>query len=96
MGRSEGWFKGLDFMRRRKRAYQLALMSPAGQLVLMDLARFCRAAETCFHADARKHAVLEGRREVWLRIQNHLGLTSEQLMDLATGEGLIANKQEIE
>jgi len=75
----------LDFLRGRKRAYQLSLSSVAGQTVLRDLAEFCRANETCFHEDPRLHAVLEGRREVWLRIQQHLNLTSEQLYALYSG-----------
>ena len=74
-----------EFLRGRKRAYQLALTSPAGQEVLEDLARFCRANETCFHEDPRLHAVLEGRREVWLRIQQHLNLTPAQLFGLYSG-----------
>lgn len=81
------WLKKHSFMRRRKQVYQLAFTSPAGQNVLIDLARFCRANESCFHEDPRKHAVLEGRREVFLRIQNHLGLSSEQLMAIYDGQG---------
>ena len=80
------WLRALGWMRARKQAYQLSMTSPAGQQVLIDLARFCRANETCFHEDARKHAVLEGRREVWLRIQQHLNLTAEQLMGLYSGQ----------
>lgn len=49
--------------------------------VLKDLKRFCRADESCFHADARIHAVLEGRREVILRIQDFLTLTIDELVD---------------
>lgn len=79
----------LDFLRQRQRAYQLWFGSPAGQEVLIDLARFCRAAETCYHDDPRKHAVLEGRREVWLRIQQHLNLTSEQLFALYGGQNVL-------
>lgn len=45
--------------------------------VLMDLARFCRANDTTFLPDARAHALLEGRREVWLRIEKHLKLDPE-------------------
>ena len=81
------WLQAFDWLRQRKRAYQLALTSPAGQEVLVDLAKFCRAHETCFHEDPRKHAVLEGRREVWLRIQQHLHLTADQLMALYNGQG---------
>lgn len=74
-----------SFLQRRKRDYQLALTSPAGQEVLADLAKFCRANETCFHTDPRLHAVLEGRREVWLRIQRHLNLSTEQLYAIYSG-----------
>lgn len=82
---SEAFGRTLDFLRGRKRDYQLTFTSPAGQRVMADLAAFCRANETCFHADPRLHAVAEGRREVWLRIQRHLNLTSEQLVELYSG-----------
>lgn len=52
------------------------------KIVLLDLAKFCRAHDTTFDADPRQHAVLEGRREVFLRIQRHIHLTEDQLMDL--------------
>lgn len=75
-----------DFLRERKKAYQLALMSPAGQEVLDDLAKFCRANETCVVPDnPTLTAVLEGRREVWLRIMQHLNLTPTQLYELYSG-----------
>ncbi len=68
-----------EFLRTRKRNYQLTFGGPAGQEVLVDLAKFCRANDTCYDNDPRKHAVAEGRREVWLRIQRHLNLSPEQL-----------------
>lgn len=51
----------------------------ATDIVIKDLAKFCRAHESTFHKDPRMHAVLEGRREVWLRIQEYLQLTIEQI-----------------
>lgn len=72
----------IAFLRGRKTAYQLTFGSPAGQQVMIDLARFCRANETCFSPDARIHAVAEGRREVWLRIQQHLNLSPNALFEL--------------
>lgn len=75
----------IEFLRGRKRNYQLAFGGVQGQEVLRDLARFCRADDTCFNEDPRIHAVLEGRREVWLRIQHHLNLSSEQLAALYAG-----------
>lgn len=89
--------KTLDFLRRRRRAYLLTFNSGfAQQEVLMDLAKFCRANETTFNADPRIHAVLEGRREVWLRITQHLHLTSEQLFALYGGNHYIPTDGEDE
>jgi hypothetical protein len=69
-----------DFLATRSQAYrQVFKDSQASQRVLRDLAKFCRANDSTFHADPRNHAVLEGRREVWLRIQNHLQLDTETL-----------------
>ena len=49
------------------------------QLVLKDLARFCRADASTYHPDARQSAMLDGRREVWLRIRDHLMLGIDDL-----------------
>lgn len=85
--------QAFDFLRRRKRDYQLAFGSPAGQQVLADLAKFCRANETCFHADPRIHAALEGRREVWLRITRQLNLSTEQLYALLGGQSVTITQE---
>jgi hypothetical protein len=76
----------VDALRARKNAYHSVFANPIGQEVLKDLAHFCRACETCFHKDPRVHAVLEGRREVFLRIAQHLNLTTEQLFHLYGGQ----------
>lgn len=83
-----------DFLHGRKRDYVVTFKSsPAGQRVLQDLAQFCRANETCFHEDPRLHAVLEGRREVFLRIGKHLNLTSEQLYAVFAGHVFNPNEK---
>lgn len=68
----------------RQHAYQEVFKSDSlsVQAVLKDLIRFCRANESTFHEDPRIHAVLEGRREVFLRIQKHLNLSTEDLWKL--------------
>lgn len=73
-----------EYLSGRKVAYQqvFGIETRAGYSVLKDLAKFCRAHETTFNNDSRAHAILEGRREVWLRIQNHLNLTNDQLWKL--------------
>lgn len=67
---------------RRRTAYVRTFNGPFGQEVLADLARFCRANETTYHPDPRIHAELEGRREVWLRLQRHLQLSDDELWEL--------------
>lgn len=74
--------KARNFLFRRRTAYIKTFQGPFAEEVLADLARFCRANQTTFHSDPRVHAVAEGRREVWLRISQHLNLTDEQLWQL--------------
>ncbi|WP_426271567.1 hypothetical protein ACN9MB_09075 [Dyella kyungheensis] len=69
----------LGFLRRRAHAYRVTFTGPLAEEVLADLAKFCRATESTFHTDARAHAVAEGRREVWLRLQHHLKLSDDEL-----------------
>lgn len=86
-----------EFLTQRKTAYQLTFEKemPANVDVLIDLARFCRANETTLvndktgKLDVEKSIALAARRDVWLRIQQHLGLTPEQLLALYSGNALI-------
>lgn len=67
------------FLEQRKRAYQLTFSSPAGKEVLKDLAKFCRANESCMALDQFTRDALFGRREVWLRLTEHFELDIEDL-----------------
>lgn len=69
----------MRLLRHRAHAYRVTFTGPHAEHVLADLARFCRACESTFHPDPRAHAVAEGRREVWLRLQHHLKLTDDDL-----------------
>ena len=70
----------------RRYAYQQTFKGVYAEAVLKDLARFCRAHESTFNADPRIQANLDGRREVWLRLEHHLKLTPEQLWTLYSGQ----------
>lgn len=70
---------------KRRHSYQATFRAPTAQLVLADLARFCRANQTTFHTDERAHVLLEGRREVWLRIAQHLHMDPDELWKLYSG-----------
>lgn len=80
--------RAMNFISMRQRDYALTFRSQSGQAVLKDLAQFCRASATTFRADAREHAVLEGRREVFLRIANHMNLSTEELYAIQGGQPL--------
>jgi hypothetical protein len=68
----------------KKRAYETVFNDGIdAQIVLKDLIQFCRANQTTFHEDPRLHALIEGRREVWLRIQKYLNLTPDELWELS-------------
>lgn len=54
--------------------------------MLLDLAEFCRASETTYDENERLSLIFEGRRQVWLRIVQHLHLTDAQLLALFTGK----------
>ncbi len=73
-----------ELFRSRKLSYQMTFQksSPYAQHVLRDLAKFCRAHDSTFTTDDRTTYMLEGRREVWLRLQNHLNLTLDEIYDL--------------
>lgn len=70
------------FLFRRQTAYLRVFDGPLAEEVLVDLARFCRAHESTFHPDPRVSAQLDGRREVWNRIQQHLRLDQDRLWKL--------------
>ena len=60
--------------------------SQDARVVLVDLARFCRAHVSTAAKDPLVSARLDGRREVWLRIQHHLNLDNETLWLLYSGQ----------
>ncbi len=68
---------------RLRDAYGATFKAPAAAVVLADLATFCRARETT-HVPDDPHgsALLEGRREVWLRIQELTQLSNQELWQL--------------
>lgn len=70
------------FMSRRK-AYRQLFQGPHADVVLADLRRFCRATMPTADVDNEKSTyLLEGRREVWLRIANFLNLSDDQIYQL--------------
>lgn len=73
----------LDLIRHRKQAYVHTFKhdSKFASDVLADLAKFCRGNQTTYHSDQRMNDVLQGRREVFLRICEHLDLDERTLFE---------------
>lgn len=81
---------------RKRRAYRQLFLADGGganepaKVVMADLARFCNATKPSVRVspqtgaiDPMAMAVGEGRREVYLRIQTHLGLTDADVRAIA-------------
>lgn len=71
----------LTFLGLRKKSYQ-SIFGPAGAAgsdAMKDLAKFCYAAKSTAVPNRDLSMVLQGRREVWLRICEHLHLEPEEL-----------------
>ncbi len=76
----------LEVLRARKvafsRVFRDGTASKDDIKIVMDvLRRFCRADTSTFHADARMHAVAEGRREVWLLVQDYCERSMDELFN---------------
>jgi hypothetical protein len=60
---------------------QRAFSTPAGTSLLKRLEKFCRGRETCVVIGDRDLSyVFEGRRQVYLYIQDHIELTFEEFI----------------
>ena len=84
------------FIMGRQTAYRRAFNGAPGEVVLQDLAKFCRANESTHHEDTHLTAIANGRREVWLRIQQHLKMSPDDLAGLLTGQPAVRVQQEVD
>lgn len=71
----------------RSRSYKRVFMIEGGldrdrEIVLADLREFCRATSSTFSPDPYTAARLAGRREIWLRIMQHLTLDEVRVRKL--------------
>ena len=89
--------KTREYLMRRRLAYHQVFTGVYADVVLADLATFCRAQSSTHHTDPRVSALLEGRREVWLRIQEHLQLSEAELWALRRPDlkaGIVSQQEE--
>ena len=72
-----------DILLARGQAYKRCFDGEDAESVLSDLERFCHA-NTTTHVDGDSHGTsqLEGRRQVWLRIQGYRNLSDQQVGEI--------------
>lgn len=78
------WRDTLTFLGLRKKSYQqlFGVNGALGTEAMKDLARYCYATKSCAVPNHDLTLVLSGRREVWLRICEHLHLEPEELASI--------------
>ena len=74
--------KARRFLMRRRHNYRLTFLSPPGQEVLADLSKYCFANKSTAQPNRDLSLILQGRREVWLRIANHMNMSPDDLWRL--------------
>tara|TARA_Y100000310_G_C20038575_1_gene515103 strand:+ start:97 stop:342 length:246 start_codon:yes stop_codon:yes gene_type:complete len=81
-------------MQVRARAYRDAFNNDAGRVVIADLARFCHY-QTTTHVPGDTHgtAQLEGRRQVFLRIQGYHQITDDRLHEIAERAAMLEREE---
>ena len=72
-----------ELLSERSKAYKGVFGGETAKDVLADLERFCHANSTT-HVEGDSHgtAQLEGRRQVWLRIQGYRNLSGERIDEM--------------
>lgn len=69
----------IDIITQRHAAWSRVFAGPDGQVVEKQLAIFCRANVSTFDPDPIRSAYLQGRKDVWILMQNYRHLTPMQL-----------------
>lgn len=80
--------RAMAYLKGRTGSYcrTFPIQSQDARAVLVDLGRFCRAYTSTFDPNPYIAARLDGRREVFTRIQQHLNLDDKTLWQLFGGQ----------
>jgi hypothetical protein len=71
--------EAIDLITRRHVAWNRVFEGPDGRQVERQLSIFCFANTTTFDIDPIKSAYKQGRKDVWILMQNYRHLTPKQL-----------------
>ena len=80
-------------LQERAKAYKLTFRNPHGEIALADLMTFCGLAdEAPMSGDPFIQGRAAGRRDVALRIREHLHLTHDELYAVIQGRSFLTAK----
>lgn len=68
--------------RKVRDAYVSTFNHPQGETVLAHLADACGATQTTARENTNDILIAEGRRQVWLLIQDMVGITEQEIRDM--------------
>lgn len=84
------WWGRLYSVFERSKAYNLTFRSPSGEIVLAELLAFCGVADEAPRVDSMfEQGRVAGRRDVGLRIMEHLNLRPEELYAVLQGRSIL-------
>ena len=84
------WWARRYTLLERVKAYNLTFRNPAGQMVLADLMTFGGIADEAPRTNSQfEQGRAAGRRDVALRVQEHLNLTHEELYAVLQGRSIL-------
>jgi hypothetical protein len=87
--RARWWARAYNLPDRWK-AYNLTFRTPSGEIALADLLAFCGVAdEAPQNGDSFMQGRAVGRRDVGLRILEHLNLSYEELYAVIQGRSIL-------
>ena len=70
------------FKTKLHRAYQRLFKNSDGNTVIADLANYCAVNDTTYKGSTEHMLIMEGRRQVYLRIFGHTNLDAEEVFTL--------------
>lgn len=72
-----------NLLLRRRGQYQATFGDDTGAFVLGDLFHICNAGSTTYRGNPNDMLIAEGKRQVWLHIQNMIRGTDDEMYALA-------------
>lgn len=85
--------EAIDHLRQQCANFRQTFDAPTGREVRNWMKDFCRADKSCFHENPYAMAAMEGRRDVWVAINQRLTLEPHELFFALGGQAYATNPE---